>query len=309
MATSELTGLRQFDWPELGPVYRGKVRDCYWREPNYGIIVTTDRISAFDAVFPQPIARKGEVLQALAVHFLQLAEEIVPSHLLEVPDPNVMLVRRAQPLPVEFVIRGFLTGSAWRDYEAGRLEQHYGLSLPPGMVQHQQLEQPIITPTTKEQSGHDRPIHAGQAAELVGGGARWQEISELLHALYRQGTQWAESRQLVLVDCKYELGLVDHRLVLIDELHTPDSSRYWTSISTPPHQLSKEFFREWLLAQGATGVIDIPDSVCAEISARYLELHQRLLGCQLPAPEPGDPQERIRRRLSQHPLLKGLVGP
>lgn len=307
MATSELTGLRQFDWPELGPVYRGKVRDCYWLSPDWGLIVTTDRISAFDSVFPQPIARKGEVLQSLAVHFLQLAEEIVPTHLLDVPDPNVMLVRRARPLPVEFVIRGFLTGSAWRDYQAGCLEANYGLSLPPGMRQHQRLERPIITPTTKEQSGHDRPISAAAAAELVGGAARWQEIEELLRALYRQGSEWAAGRSLVLVDCKYELGLVGERLVLIDELHTPDSSRYWTEVSDQPHQLSKEFFREWLLAQGATGVIDIPPEVCAEISRRYQELHQRLLGFALPPAPEGEPAERIRRRLKQHPLLEKLA--
>jgi phosphoribosylaminoimidazole-succinocarboxamide synthase len=161
------------------------------------------------------------------------------------------------------------------------------------MLQHQRLETPIITPTTKENDGHDRPISAAQAAQLVGGLARWQEIVEVLHALFEQGTQWARQHDLVLVDCKYELGLYQDRLMLIDELHTPDSSRYWTEASDQPRELSKEFFRQWLLQQGATGVVDIPPEVCAEISARYLELHQRLLGQPLPPQSGADPHERI----------------
>ncbi len=294
MATSSLRGL---DYPEFGPVYRGKVRDCYWRD-TWGAIVTSDRISAFDEVFPQLIPRKGEVLQSLAVHFLQLAQSLVATHLLEVPDPNVMVVRRANSLPVEFVIRQYLTGSAWRDYRDGLLHDHYGISLPSGMQQHQRLETPIITPTTKEKDGHDRPISVTQAAQLVGGAARWQEIEELLHALFEQGSQWAQEHDLVLVDCKYELGLHQGALMLIDELHTPDSSRYWTEASAQPRELSKEFFRQWLLQQGATGVIDIPPEVCAEISARYLELHQRLLGRPLPPLSGGlEPEERIRQAL------------
>lgn len=285
--------------------HRGKVRDCYWRG-SQGLIVTSDRISAFDSVFPQTIARKGEVLQALAVHFLRMAEEIMPTHLLEVLDPNVMLVRRAQALPVELVIRGYLTGSAWRDYQTGQLERHYGLRLPPGMSQHQALEQPLVTPTSKAQDGHDLPISAQEAAQRVGGEARWQEIVEYLRALFAQGQTWARSRGLELVDGKYEMGLIDQQLVLIDELHTPDSCRYWTlPLSQPPQQLSKEFFREWLLQQGITGVVDIPEEIREEISRRYLQLHQQLLGYPLPAASVGDPEQRIRLVLEQEMERRG----
>jgi phosphoribosylaminoimidazole-succinocarboxamide synthase len=272
-------------------LYRGKVRDCYWRD-DWGAIVTTDRISAFDQVFPQQIPRKGEVLQALAVHFLELAESIVPTHLLEVPDPNVMIVRRTQPLPLEFVLRGYLTGSAWRDYQAGRLQEHYNLVLPAGMQEHQKLDIPLITPTTKEESGHDRPLSVEQAARRIE--VDWQEVESILHALYRQGSEWAEQHGLILADCKYELGLYQGKLMLIDELHTPDSSRYWAQDHM---QLSKEFFRQWLLEQGATDVIDIPPEIVQEISRRYLELHQRLLGRPLPpAPEADHIQTTLQKR-------------
>jgi len=296
LVTSSYT-LRDFEWgdlAQLGQTYRGKVRDCLWGD-DWGAIVTSDRISAFDAIFPQAIERKGEVLQSLAVHFLHLAEQIVPTHLKEVLDPNVMLVRKAQALPVEFVIRGYLTGSAWRDFQAGLLQQKYGLSLPEGMVQHQKLPNPIITPTTKEAAGHDQPLQPGQAAELVGGPKAWQEIEAVLGQLYAQGVEWAAGRGLVLVDCKYELGRIQDRLILIDELHTPDSSRYWLvqPDKSSPDQLSKEFFREWLLEQGAEGVIDIPPAVAQEISQRYLDLHQRLLGRELPPASGVNPQNRI----------------
>ncbi len=295
MVTSKKT-LRAFDWcdlAQLGETYRGKVRDCLWGS-DWGAIVTSDRISAFDAVFPQAIERKGEVLQSLAVHFLQLAEQIVPTHLKEVVDPNAMLVRKAQALPVELVIRGYLTGSAWRDYQAGTLEEKYGLKLPGGMHQHQKLETPVITPTTKEAAGHDQPISCEQAAAITG---RWSEIEAIVHQLYAQGVAHAASRGLLLVDCKYELGIIEDKLVLIDELHTPDSSRYWLDQPGEPVQLSKEFFREWLLSQGADRVIDIPPDVSQAISERYLDLHNRLLGRELPPPEEQDAQSRVYDRL------------
>jgi phosphoribosylaminoimidazole-succinocarboxamide synthase len=295
LVTSKKT-LRAFDWcdlAQLGETYRGKVRDCLWGS-DWGAIVTSDRISAFDAVFPQAIERKGEVLQSLAVHFLQLAEQIVPTHLKEVVDPNAMLVRKAQALPVELVIRGYLTGSAWRDYQAGTLEEKYGLKLPGGMHQHQKLETPVITPTTKEAAGHDQPISCEQAAAITG---RWSEIEAIVHQLYAQGVAHAASRGLLLVDCKYELGIIEDKLVLIDELHTPDSSRYWLDQPGEPVQLSKEFFREWLLSQGADRVIDIPPDVSQAISERYLDLHNRLLGRELPPPEEQDAQSRVYDRL------------
>jgi len=287
--------LKQLDWPEFGPVYRGKVRDCFWRQ-DWGVIVTTDRISAFDAIFPQAIPLKGAVLQSMAVHFLKLAESILPTHLLEVPDPNAMIVKRARPIPLELVIRGYLTGSAWRDYEAGIFEEKYAQKLPPGMVQHQKLDQPLITPTSKEHNGHDQPLSLEEARQRAEG--RWDEIEETVRALFEQGQAWAAQRQLTLVDCKYELGLIQNRLVLIDELHTPDSSRYWKMpLTHPPLQMSKEFFREWLLQQGAEGPIDIPDPIRQEIALRYCQLHRELLGRELELPCPGDPQERIRQAL------------
>jgi phosphoribosylaminoimidazole-succinocarboxamide synthase len=297
LVTSKVTPLFQFDWPELGVLYRGKVRDCYWQGER-GIIITTDRISAFDSVFPQAIPGKGAVLQSLASHFLQQASQIVPTHLIEVVDPNAMLVRKARALPVELVIRGYLTGSAWRDYQSGVFSEKYGQQLPPDLQQHQPFERPILTPTSKAQEGHDLPLTLEQASHLVGGKKRWTEIEAVVLALFEQGQKLADRRGLILADCKYELGLIEDQLTLIDELHTPDSSRYWKApLSSPPLQMSKEFFREWLLSQKAEGVIDIPEAVQREISRRYQQLHLELLGFEVELDDT-DPALRLRQNLT-----------
>ena len=238
------------------------------------------------------------MLQSLATHFLQQASQIVPTHLLEVVDPNAMVVRKAQTLPVEFVIRGYLTGSAWRDYESGTFQDKYGQTLPPGLKQHQQLERPILTPTSKATEGHDLPLTLEQARHLVGGEMRWQEVETVVRSLFEQGQKLASERGLLLVDCKYELGWVGEQLTLIDELHTPDSSRYWKSpLSLPPLQMSKEFFREWLMSQNAQGVIDIPEEIQWEISNRYQQLHRELLGFAAYL-DNSDPVERLRQNLA-----------
>lgn len=302
--------------PELGPMYRGKVRDCY-TVGDRRVMITTDRISAFDRVFAETIPYKGQVLNLLAAHFLRKAAEIVPVHLLAVPDPNVTIARELAGFPVEMVVRGYLTGSAWRDYQEGVFGRKYGFELPPGLGPGAKFERPVITPTQKCHEGHDRPVTPEEAAELVGGQDTWRELCDMSLRLFEQGTRLAAERGLILVDTKYEFGrAADGRIMLMDEVHTPDSSRFWYQDSyaadpARPKQLSKEFLREWLRDQGFTGegpVPTLPEHVRLEVARRYLELYRTLTGEELALPgELGDPAARIRRNLKEAGLIKGAL--
>ncbi len=310
------TGLQSCYLPELGPVYRGKVRDCYTVGDRHRIMITSDRISAFDRVFAETIPFKGQVLNLLAAHFLREAARIVPVHLLDVPDPAVTVARQLAPIPLEMVVRGYLAGSAWRDYQEGVFEAKYGFELPPGLGPNARLERPIVTPTEKCHDGHDRPITPAEAAALAGGSEDWATLCDHSLRLFEQGTELAAARGLILVDTKYEFGRDGRDLVLMDEVHTPDSSRFWYEASyaadpARPEQLSKEFLREWLRDEGFAGdgpVPALPDAVRLEIARRYLDLYKTLTGEEAPLPARAeDPRDRIRRNLMAAGLLKGTV--
>lgn len=300
--------------PELGTGYHGKVRDCF-TVGKHRILVASDRISAFDRVFAEGIPFKGQVLNQLSVFFLKQAASIVDTHFLESPDPSVTLAREASAYPVEVVVRGWLTGSAWRDYEQGRFEANYGFALPAGLRQHSRLPGPVITPTTKATEGHDKPIPHAEAARLVGGQEAWDAITRAALGLFRQGTELADRRGLTLVDTKYEFGQVDGRLTLIDEIHTPDSSRYWLTSTVgqegrEPEQLSKEFLRDWLRARGFTGegpVPALPDEIRVQVAERYLALYRTLTGEDLVPSVEEDPGIRIQRNLRRAGHLRAGV--
>jgi phosphoribosylaminoimidazole-succinocarboxamide synthase len=306
--------LDRVDLPELGAAYRGKVRDCY-TVGDRRLLVATDRVSAFDRVFEELIPFKGQVLNQLAAFFLRQARAIVPTHLIDVPDPNVTVATLAEALPVEVVVRGYLTGSAWRDYESGRFETLYGFALPDDLSPNVRLATPILTPTSKAHDGHDLPITRRQAAELVGGEDRWGEIERIALALFAQGTELAAKRGLILVDTKYEFGLVDGVLTLIDEVHTPDSSRYWyrdAYVADPlaPQQLSKEFLREWLRARGYAGegpLPELPEDLRLEIAERYLTLFRTLTGQDLIPAFGDDAKTRIWQSLQLKGYLRGGI--
>ncbi|MBM3275366.1 MAG: AIR carboxylase family protein, partial [Candidatus Sericytochromatia bacterium] len=304
-------GLGRCYFPELGAVYRGKVRDCH-TVGDRRVLIASDRISAFDRVFAQTIPFKGQVLNLLAAHFLGKAAEIVPTHLLDVPDPNVTIARELAPYPVEVVVRGYLAGSGWRDYQEGVFALKYGFALPDGLSLNARLETPIVTPTEKCHDGHDRPVTAEEAARLVGSAETWQKLHDTALALFAQGTALAAERGLILVDTKYEFGQDDGQIVLMDEVHTPDSSRFWYQSSyaadpARPEQLSKEFLRDWLRERGFTGdgpVPELPDDVRIAVAERYLALYQTLTGQEL-ALDPSEPRDRIRRNLQAAGLLTG----
>jgi phosphoribosylaminoimidazole-succinocarboxamide synthase len=283
-----------FSFPGQTGFYRGKVREVY-TIGNRLVMVATDRISAFDHILPRPIPWKGQVLNLLAAHFLKATSDVVPNWLEAVPHPNVSIGKACNPFPIEMVIRGYLTGHAWRIYrDGGRVL--CGQELPEGMKEHDRFPEPIITPATKAESGHDEDI---TPEEIIRRGlATEQEYLELetyTRALYRMGTDMASERGLILVDTKYEFGRHDGEILLIDEVHTPDSSRYFyqdgyealQAAGMPQQQLSKEFVREWLMAHGFQGLEgqvmpDMPDEFVEQVSMRYRALYELLTGATFP---------------------------
>lgn len=291
---------------------RGKVRDVYDLGDRL-LIVTTDRISAFDVVLGT-VPCKGQVLNTIAAHWFERTSDLVPNHMLAVPDPCAMEVRKLAPLPVEVVVRRYITGSLWRAYQQGRRDL-YGLDLPEGMQQDQRFEQPVITPTTKAARGeHDQPLAAG---EVVSRGlveaARWEQVQQAALELFARGEEDSSRRGLILVDTKYEFGLDGDRLVVMDEIHTPDSSRYWEAREyqrrfergEPQQMLDKENIRQWLLDRGFSGQGPPPaltDAVRLELAATYLRLQERLTGTQPVLPD-GDPAERLRANLAKSGIL------
>jgi phosphoribosylaminoimidazole-succinocarboxamide synthase len=305
--------LWQTELPGLPAPQRGKVRDIYDLSDRL-LLVTTDRISAFDVVLGT-IPCKGQVLCSIASHWFQKTADLVPNHLIDVPDPCAMLVKKLKPLPVEVVMRRYLTGSLWREYKSGN-RNIYGLELPDGMKQDQRFEEPILTPTTKAEMGqHDLPL---TPQEIMDQGLveqdLWREVQKAGRALFSRGEEEARSRDLILVDTKYEFGLDGDRLVVMDEIHTPDSSRYWElseyqsryEQEQSQHMLDKENIRQWLLERGFSGEGQPPDlteDVRVFLAKRYLELHKRLTGA---APElpTGDPGRRLYDNLKQAGIIK-----
>lgn len=277
--------------PSGKPPYNGKVRDVYELNDHTLGIVVTDRISAFDHIMKQPIPFKGQILNQLAAFSFSKVEDIVPTHIIDVPHPNVTIAKKCTPVPIEVVIRACLTGHAWRTYKTG-LRELCGVPLPDGMIEHQRFDQPILTPATKATEGHDEDISETEIMErgLVEP-QLWRQIRETAFRLFERGSKIASEQGLILVDTKYEFGLYNGVLTLIDEVHTSDSSRYFYAdgyeeklqSGEPQRQLSKEFLREWLIEhnfQGLEGqtLPDLTDEFRLDVFKRYAELFKVLTG-------------------------------
>jgi phosphoribosylaminoimidazole-succinocarboxamide synthase len=280
-----------FEFPGQSKVYHGKVRDVYSIGSDLLVMVATDRISAFDVVLPRGIPYKGQVLNQIAAKFLDATADIVPNWKIASPDPMVTIGRLCEPYPVEMIIRGYLTGSSWRSYKNGA-RQICGVPVPDGMKEHQRFPKPIITPTTKATEGHDEDI---TREEIIAKGlvteAEYAQLEKYTYDLFERGTQMAAEKGLILVDTKYEFGKRDGKIYLIDEIHTPDSSRYFYlegyeerfAKAEQQKQLSKEFVREWLMANGFQGdhgqsVPTMDDAYVKSVSDRYIELYEGIIG-------------------------------
>ena len=294
-------------------LYVGKVRDVYDIDDKYLVMVVTDRISAFDVVLPEGIPYKGQVLNQIAAKFLDATSDICPNWKIASPDPMVTVGYKCETFPVEMIVRGYLTGSSWRDYKAGAREI-CGVKLPEGMREHERFPQPIITPTTKAEIGaHDQNI---SKEEIIARGLVSKEDYEVLEryalALFERGSQMAAERGLILVDTKYEFGKRDGEITLIDEIHTPDSSRYFYAAGyeerfargEQQRQLSKEFVREWLMANGFQGqdgaeVPEMTPAIVGSISDRYIELYENITGEKFDKGEAdGDRMERMQANIA-----------
>ena len=280
-----------FSFPGLKDLYHGKVRDVYNIADKYLVMVVSDRISAFDVVQPKGIPYKGQVLNQIANKFLDATSDIVPNWKIASPDPNVTIGRFAEPLRVEMVIRGYLTGHAWREYKAGKRTLS-GVPMPEGMKEHDRFPQPIITPATKAEEGHDEDVTREEilSHEMVSE-EDYLQMEDFTRKLFQRGTEMAAEKGLILVDTKYEFGKRDGKIYLIDEIHTPDSSRYFYAEGYQERQdkglgqkqLSKEFVREWLMDhnfQGLAGqtVPEMPDEFVNEVTDRYIELYEKITG-------------------------------
>ncbi len=297
-----------FRLPGQTAFYRGKVRDVY-HLGDLLVMVATDRISAFDHILPRPIPYKGQVLNQIATHFLEATRDICPNWLEAAPDPNVAVGVACEPFKIEMVIRGYLTGHAWRTYRSGK-RALCGVPLPEGMKEHDPFPEPIITPATKAEEGHDEDISKEEIlARGLATPEEYARLEEYTRRLFARGTQMAAERGLILVDAKYEFGKRDGRIFLIDEVHTPDSSRYFylegyeerQRQGLPQKQLSKEFVREWLMAHGFEGLEgqqmpEMPDAFVAQVSQRYIELCEQLTGKPF---EPAD-TTRIEQRIERN---------
>lgn len=280
-----------FNFPKQSNFYKGKVRDVYTIDHRLMAMVVTDRISAFDVVLPEAIPFKGQVLNQIAAKFLKATADIVPNWVLSVPDEMVTIGRICEPFKVEMVIRGYLAGHAWREYSAGK-RSVCGVELPEGLKENDKLSAPIITPTTKAHVGHDEDIsRADILAKGIVSVVDYDKLEEFTQALYKRGTEMAAERGLILVDTKYEFGKVGDEIYLIDEIHTPDSSRYFYAegyadrqdANEPQKQLSKEFVRKWLIENGFQGkdgqVVPVMTAeIVDSISERYIELYEQITG-------------------------------
>ena len=280
-----------FVFPKQTNVYHGKVRDVYNINNQYLVMVATDRISAFDVVLPRGIPYKGQVLNQIASKFLDATSDIVPNWKLSTPDPMVTVGRYCKPFPVEMIIRGFLTGSSWRTYKSGA-RNICGIPIPEGMKEHQRFDEPIITPTTKADEGHDEDISKEAIIEqgLVSP-EDYAKMEDYTRKLFQRGSEIAAHHGLILVDTKYEFGKAGDQIYLIDEIHTPDSSRYFYANEyeerfakgMPQKQLSKEFVREWLMENGFQGkegqqIPEMTDEFVESVSERYIELYEQVTG-------------------------------
>ena len=298
-----------YSFPGQKNIYKGKVRDVYNIKDEYLLMVVSDRISAFDVVLPRGIPYKGQVLNQIAARFLDATNDIVPNWKIATPDPNVTIGHICKPYPVEMIVRAYLTGSSWRTYQAGAREI-CGIKIPDGMKEHQKFDRPIITPTTKaEQGRHDEDI---SREDIIKNGFIPEEeynlIEEYTMKVFERGAEIAASHGLILVDTKYEFGNRNGVIYLIDEINTPDSSRYFYSDEyqerfdrgLPQKQLSKEFVREWLMANGFQGkqgqkVPEMTDDYINEVSERYIELYEKITGEKFIKADINNVPERIEK--------------
>ena len=296
-----------FNFEGQTKVYHGKVRDVYFIDNKYLVMVASDRISAFDVILPEGIPYKGQVLNQIAALFLDETKDIVPNWKIATPDPMVTVGHLCKPFPVEMIIRGYLTGSSWRTYKSGQ-RSICGVAIPDGMKEHQRFEKPIITPTTKADEGHDEDI---SREEIIRQGLiseeDYKQLEEITYKLFQRGSEIAAKHGLILVDTKYEFGKIGDQIYLMDEIHTPDSSRYFIADEyqecfekgLPVKQLSKEFVREWLMANGFQGqegqqVPEMTPEIVNSISERYIELYEKVTGKKF---EKADESDDILKRI------------
>ena len=304
--------MSSYQFPFQTNVYHGKVRDVYSIKNDWLVMIASNRISAFDVILPRPIPYKGQVLNQIAAKFLDATADIVPNWKIATPDPMVTVGIKCEGFRVEMIIRGYLTGSAWREYEAG-CRNLCGVALPDGMKENQKFPTPIITPTTKADAGHDENI---SKEEIISQGLVSKEDYELMekytYALFQRGTEMAAEKGLILVDTKYEFGKKDDKVYLIDEIHTPDSSRYFYAEGyedkfaqgEPQRQLSKEFVRQWLIERNFMGkegqvVPEMTDEYVESVSERYIELYEHIVGEKFNKANAEDVAARIEKNATE----------
>ena len=294
-------------------VYHGKVRDVYSIGNDILVMVATDRISAFDVILPKGIPSKGQVLNQIAASFLDATADIVPNWKLATPDPMVTVGKKCEGFAVEMIIRGYLTGSAWRAYKEG-CREICGVKLPDGMRENERFPEPIITPTTKAAEGHDEDISREEIiAKGIVSKEDYEQVEKYTRALFARGTEIAASKGLILVDTKYEFGKADGKVILMDEIHNPDSSRYFYADGyqekfekgEPQKQLSKEFVRQWLIENGFMGkegqqVPEMTDEYCETVSQRYIELYEDITGKKFVPCADEDLAARIEKNVSEY---------
>lgn len=302
-----------FNFPGQKSVYHGKVRDVYDINDDLMVMVATDRISAFDVILPKGIPYKGQVLNQIAAKFLDATADIVPNWKLATPDPMVTVGLKCEGFRVEMIIRGYLTGSAWRDYKAG-MRELCGIKLPDGMKENERFPEPIITPTTKAEAGHDENISREEIiAQGIVSKEDYETMERYTRALFKRGTEIAAEKGLILVDTKYEFGKRDGKVYLIDEIHTPDSSRYFYADGyeerfakgEPQKQLSKEFVRQWLIEHDFMGkegqtVPEMTDAYCDSVSDRYIELYEHITGEPFVKTDDTDLNGRIQKNVEAY---------
>jgi len=301
----------KYQFPGQKSLYIGKVRDVYDIDNRYMVMIVSDRISAFDVVLPKGIPFKGQVLNQIAAKFLDATSDIVPNWKIATPDPTVTVGLKAEPFAVEMVIRGYLTGHAWREYSSGK-RMLCGVALPEGMKENQKFEKPIITPTTKAHEGHDEDI---SREEIIAQGLvrkeDYDQLEKYTYALFQRGTEIAKKMGLILVDTKYEFGKVNGTITLIDEIHTPDSSRYFyldgyqdrLDKNEQQKQLSKEFVRQWLIENGFQGkegqiIPDMTDEYVKKVSERYIELYENIVGEKFIPGDASNVEKRIEKNIT-----------
>ena len=309
---TQAIGNTTFEFQDQTNFYRGKVRDVYTISNQWLVMIASDRISAFDVVLPRPIPFKGQVLNQIASLMLDATSDLVPNWKMASPDPNVTIGKKCVPFAVEMVIRGYLTGHAWRTYESGK-RTLCGVTLPEGLKEHDKLPNPIITPTTKASEGHDEDISREQIIEQgIVSESDYLILEDYTRKLYQRGTELAAAQGLILVDTKYEFGKFENEIILMDEIHTPDSSRYFyaegyaerQTNGEKQKQLSKEFVREWLIANNFMGkegqvVPTMTDAWLEEISNRYIELFERVTGKSFVRQEYENAESRILSSINE----------